>query len=277
MCPHNVLDEHRGEGEACIVSVVTSGGLAQYEAGMRRLKRKLQEVGYQGSWQLWTGYPPHSPSHEECPYGFKLFAIQHALTSGYSQVIWLDAEAFPIRPLNGALSELASVGVVSISGNDKLGKWCSDDALVKLGLTREDAFAQDMWLQMGKVYGIDIATLRGRTFFGLWMQALQAGVFNGYAINSAVNTDKAEAAIGRRPTGFVSHDSRVWGHRHDEIAAGYLVWRLGIPCGKVGHHWYARWAPRLAQEKPGVYFAGCDGLMEIPRESADDTPSGHVR
>lgn len=260
----STIDHLNRDGPMCIVSVVTNPEMHGYVAGLARIRRRLFEVGYEGSYRLWTGYPPGSPSHGEHPYGFKVYAILEAVRAGYEQVVWLDSEAFPVKDLGPASLELAEKGVISISGYDKLGAWCSDECLEVLGITREQSFDGSMWVQAGKVYAFDFGTRVAWKFFDAWTDLLHRGAFRGYAINSAANTDSARQSLGHRPTGFVSNDPRVFGHRHDEVAAGYLVSKLGIPSGEVTKYWYAGWSHEAAA-RPGVFFCGHPGHEELPR------------
>lgn len=272
------LDVRYGHGRACITSVVTDPSMTVYMAGLERMKRRLVEVGYEGSWRLWAGcYPPGSPSHADAGYGFKVHAIEEARRAGYSQIVWLDAEAFPVKDLGNLFMRLALHGVISVSGHEPLGEWCSDEALGLLArysrIDREIAHGQrdDDWgtprVQAGKVYAVDYLVPDGVAFMDQWRVLLDRGVFSGPAINTGAGPEveaSARRSLGHRSAGFCSADPRVRGHRHDEIAAGFIVWQKGLPTGTVADYVYGGSWSLDAIAKPAVYFCGAPG-DEDPR------------
>ncbi len=247
--------------DTCVVSVVV-GGDPRYHKALERMKARLEEVGYSGAWALWRGYPTGSPLHADQPYGFKVHAVEAVRAVGFKRVVWLDSEAFPVKPLGPMLDELSRRGVISVSGHDKLGEWCSDDALAILGITREQAHnADNIRVQAGKIYGFNFRSDVGGDFFSRWAAALRDGVFKGFAINTGAGPEveaASRAALGNRPAGFCSSDPRVRGHRHDEVAAGFLVAEMGIESGTVNEWMYAAWSRENAA-KPDIYFCGADG------------------
>ncbi len=40
-----------------------------------------------------------APLHTDCPYGFKVYAIEKAIEYGYTTVLWIDSSVYPIKDI----------------------------------------------------------------------------------------------------------------------------------------------------------------------------------
>jgi hypothetical protein len=170
----------------------------RYVALQDRLVRSLKSAGWTGGVLTWTdALPPGSPSHEDAPYGFKLYAIAEAMKQGYLSVLWLDAPCVATKPPAPVFDWIERDGHCFVSGDERLGNWASDACLDAFGIPRDAAMSMPL--------------LNG-AFIALTEHA-PADV-------RARNVDK--------DTGHLSDDPRCWGHRHDEAVGSCLAPLLGM-------------------------------------------------
>ncbi len=225
-----MLIEEQGNGQLCLVNVVTDP-IKGYLLGQQRLLESLRFMGWPGGWLLWEAeYPPGSPKHSNQPYGFKIHAIDEALRRGYTTILWTDSYCWLDRRPAPLLEHLAETGSLLISGGGMLGEWCSDAVLEALEMRREEALTVP--LVGGTVYGLDMENPATREFYRLWHDCYDRGLFEGYAINE-INLSKVRRGLGDRPTGHVSDDPRVMGHKHDETCASWAAWKTGMTLDRL--------------------------------------------
>ena len=210
--------------ERCVLNVATG----RYVPLQKRLVESLagEEV------MVWTdAWPAESPDHRETPYAFKLFAIREALERGRTSVLWVDAPCYAVASLDPVFEKIRREHHYFVSAGDKLGNWASDACLDRFDFTRDQAMGMD--LMNGAFIGLDLARARSRRWYDAMMKSSRDGLFNGPHFS-----DHAPAEIRARkpgkPAGFVSHDPRAWGHRHDEAVGTCLAHRLGMKISRAG-------------------------------------------
>ena len=186
-----------------------------YLEGQERLKRSLAMVGYAGGLMLFQDYPAGSPRHEDVQYAFKLACLKEAERAGYDVLLWIDCSVWAIRPIEPILDEIKQVGYVIFDDGWNVGQWCTDAALVTLGITREEAFTIPMlW---SAIVGFDLTNERSRKFYDEWYRLSRDGItFKGPWSRDGLDTQ----------------DKRVLGHRHDQTAESVIAWRLGMTATK---------------------------------------------
>ncbi len=201
----------------CVVNVAVGGW---YPRGQDRLARSLDETGFGGDVLFWKDEnPPGCPSHEELPYGFKVHALEMALYKGYGPVLWCDASIWFIKNPSTLFDVIDERGYWFMSQGWQVGTWCSDDALPKLGIEREESMKMSM--VAATMFGLDMRTEEARQILG-WMRArCRDGSFRGSWTNEHQE---------------VSPDPRVKGHRHDQTALSVVVNRLGLEID-----WHPSW------------------------------------
>ena len=158
----------------------------------------------------------HSPSHDEVPYGFKIYAIQKAKDLGYEIIIWLDSVIRFVRDIKPLLPEIESRGVYLQEDGWNSGQWANDRCLNYFKLSRDDA------TNIPGIYAcimiFDFKNSITMNFFNEWKLASQNGIFKG----RWDNTQKTE-----------SQDTRCLGHRHDQVCAEIISYKLQIPRGRM--------------------------------------------
>lgn len=154
---------------------------------------------------------PDCPSHEESPYAFKVYAVEHAKDLGYDVVIWLDSPNRLIKPVDEWVADIEKVGVYLQRDGWKCGQWANDKCLDYFGITRNQA------MTIPNIYacilGFDFRHGIARTFFKWWKTACKKGLFVG----KSHNRDKTE-----------SQDPRCLGHRHDQSCAELIAHQLNL-------------------------------------------------
>jgi len=212
----------------CVVNVATG----RYVAAQRRLLKSLSDQGWDGGTLVWTdALPPGSPTHEQAPYGFKLYAIADALKRGFTSVLWLDAPCTAARPLHPVFWEMERQGQAFISGGEKLGNWASDACLAAFGIDRDSAMT--MSLLNGAFIGLDLEHARTREWYRRIVQQCEIGLFKGAALTEHAPADVRARNVDK-DTGHLSDDPRCWGHRQDEAVGSCLAHLLGMEITPTG-------------------------------------------
>ena len=183
-----------------------------YPQGQLRLFASLRATGYSGS-AIFANNEASigAPSLEDCPYGFKPYALQKAYHAEFTHVLWCDASVWAIRNIEPMFEHIDRHGHMFFN-NTWTGTWTSDACLKQFSVTRDEAMHIPML--MGICMGFNLAHPRTRTFFSTWMRAANDGIsFPG----NWTNKNKE-----------VSSDPRVLGHRHDQSVASLIAWNLGM-------------------------------------------------
>ena len=224
----------------CLLNVVT-GEQPGYRQGQLRLLESAEKHHWPGGILLWRGeYPPASPTHDRQPYAFKVHACLEAVRMGYTRLLWVDSVCWFTRGPGDLLRHVLDKGHLLLHGGDTAGQWCSDRVAGEAGLDREELMG--IPLVGGSVYGLDLTCVKTQAFFETWCEWCRKGRFAGFAINDQADTAMVRQGLGARPTGFVSTDPRVHGHKHDETAASILAHQLGMELTPVGQ-WFDGYAP----------------------------------
>jgi len=198
----------------------------RYVALQDRLVKSLKTAGWTGGVLTWTdALPPGSPSHEDAPYGFKLYAIAEALKQGYLSVLWLDAPCVATKPLEPVFDWIERDGHCFVSGDERLGNWASDACLDAFGIPRDAAMS--MPLLNGAFIGLDLEHARTREWYRRITQQCENGLFKGAALTEHAPADVRARNVDK-DMGHLSDDPRCWGHRHDEAVGSCLAPLLGM-------------------------------------------------
>ncbi len=193
----------------CVVDVAIGGN---YPAGQDRLVGSLAKVGYLGARLMYRdALPPGSPAHAENPYAFKWYALREAERAGNDLLIWVDASVWFTHDLTPLMTRVEKDGYYFQPAGFNVGQWCTDDALPKLGVGREEAF------------GISMVAA---TYFGLSTK------WTGYQQLMSWMFDRISNGAFRGPWTNADHkasnDPRVLGHRHDQTALSVIIKKMGL-------------------------------------------------
>lgn len=193
----------------CVINFAKGGW---YERGQERLRHSLREVGFAGDLlfhrdEAQIGAPPHSL----CPYGFKPYALFHAVQLGYTHVLWSDASVWAIRNIQPMFEHIDRHGWMFFL-NTCTGNWTSDACLEAFGVTREESMGIPML--MGICMGFNMTHPLTQKFLEQWL--------------AHANNGKSFPGSWTNKNGEVSKDPRVYGHRHDQSAASIIAHQLGM-------------------------------------------------
>lgn len=178
-----------------IVSVATG---PRFCGGMRRLKEILERLD-EPHYFWYNEFPPHGPTHEQVPYGFKVAAVGQGLASTADSVLWLDSSIVPICSLAPVWEHIEREGYwFSQNYEYTVAEFCCDEALEIMGMRRLDAWYVP--LVIGTAFGLDFRNEMAVKFFEEWKRLMLAGAFNGSGNN----------------------------HRHDQTVASVVCHRLGM-------------------------------------------------
>lgn len=205
--------------EFCIVNYAS--GI--YKKGQKRLKDSLISNGYTGDFLFFTEENGELiPSQDESPWGFKPVLLNYAKEKGYKYILWLDSNMICIRKPVTIFKKIIKNGYyISSSYTTKMGYWCSDIALENFGIDRETSFKIT---EVNPSYvGINIYNPIAIKLLNEWNKyALDGITFRGIPQNYLLSE------TNKNDRGIVSKDTRVKGHRHDQTALSYLVWKYKL-------------------------------------------------
>jgi len=198
--------------DICIISVGFDGR-ERYSEYTKNLKRIADELGYPN--YIWINeFPPESPTHQEVNYVFKPYAFKFAKDQGYKKILWLDSKCYPTGDFNLINNFLETDGYFFINEGFDIGTWCKDEAYQYLNIDKESCF--NLTQIAAKHFGLNLEHEISNIFLEKYFnfaKNLGKEVFHG----ASTNNNKE-----------VSNDSRVRGHRHDQIVASVLVHQLNI-------------------------------------------------
>jgi hypothetical protein len=195
------------------VIVSFANSQSNYMLSLARLSHSLK-YNFDGDFMAFVGEHtlPGCPSHEETPYAFKLYAIQAARDVGYKNILWLDSSCFAVQPLSPIFDHIEEYGYIMQDAGHFVGVWSNDNCLRYFDLDRDVAMNLRCYGNAGFL-GLNFEKQIANTFFNLWRDSMNAGVFCG-----KWNNDKKTE----------SQDERVRGHRHDLVAGSIIANKLGM-------------------------------------------------
>lgn len=135
-----------------------------------------------------------SPTHQQDPYGFKLYAIQKAVEQGATTILYCDSSIWAIKDPTPLFEIIEEEGYLMQEAGHMVGRWANDECLNYFGITREEANKIPMYgnagllgLDMRKLGYVtkearsidDFGNLTAHLFFERWFHSLNAGAFRG--------------------------------------------------------------------------------------------------
>lgn len=151
----------------------------------------------------WDTLPPGSPSHEEIPYGFKVWGLKAALEAGYTTLLWADASVLPIAPLDALWERIEERGYWISANGYTNHEWTCKEAYPLLGVTEEEN--TQIPHVVATAFGLNLQSDIGAKAFAEYFRFSQNGAFRG----------PWAGGVGIQ-------------HRHDQAALSVVAYRLGI-------------------------------------------------
>ena len=170
--------------------------------------------------------PTGARAHIEDPYGFKIHALKRAVDPGYQHVLWMDATCQPVESIEPLWEHIEREGFYIVKQEDAtLGNWVSDHALGVFGITRDEAM--EIPLVYTGLVGLNMQNVAGAAIWLNWLHIYRQGAFSGPHFNEA-GYGWPWREDGAKWRGHCSFDTRCQGHRHDESAMSFVLWKLGL-------------------------------------------------
>ena len=175
-----------------------------YVIGQHRLIRAAAKMSPGVPVVRWADrLPAGSPTHQECTYAFKGYAIEKALSMGHDVLLWCDASILPIRSMEPLWRLIESRGYW-ISNNGYMNdEWTALDRLPLLGVTAEEN--RRIKHVATTAFGFNVRHKIGADFAAEFIRLAKNGSFHG----------PWKGARGVQ-------------HRHDQTAASVIAHKLGM-------------------------------------------------
>jgi len=189
-----------------------NAGNTRYEWGQENLRKSFETFDPDIPFFALKRYEEfNSLTHAECPYGFKVAAVEHIRKLGYDVIIWIDSSLRLIKSIKPLIQEISKVGVYLQGDAWKCGEWSNDSSLSYFNISRDDA------MQIQNIHaimiGFDFRHSDTMPFFLRWKQCADDGIFRGSKTNDK-NTE--------------SKDPRCKGHRWDQTCLELVANELKI-------------------------------------------------
>ena len=206
--------------------IVSAGVGAQHYRKLLRSTENHCAVHCPDTWRLFYDVLPEGcEPHVQRPYKFKITALQKPIEAGYRYVVWMDATFQPIASIEPLWAHIKERGwYCARQGDANLGAWTSSAALSVMGINRDKAMK--IPLVFSGLLGLDMWSAPGRHIWGLWKEAEEQGIFFGPHVNAPGSSPISEHGLKWR--GHCAYDPRCEGHRHDESALSFILWKLGL-------------------------------------------------
>jgi hypothetical protein len=214
-----------------IVCSIGIGGW--YPRGISRLITEMERVspGYEVmSWV--NSYPFGAPGsvvengYEYGPYCAKPFALLAAYTAGADIAILVDAAQYPIRSIHPLVDYIAQTGYFFCRNGNRVGEWCSDRAMERMGQTREKLWGMEEISSYA--VGLNFADGRCVELLHRWCGfSTDRLTVPGPHTNQHASGPGLTAHEGRNK-GLVSVNLNVKGHRHDQSVLSILAAQIGM-------------------------------------------------
>jgi hypothetical protein len=158
----------------CIVNLVTN---EHYRKGQDRLLVDLVKYYTEAIFTFQSEMQILAPKHEENPYAFKIYAIEHVRKLGYNQVLWLDASVYPVKDIMPVFDWLTEKGIFLEEAGHYCGTWAPQYVLDYFKVTKDEAMKMPMF--SAGFCGFDFRNPISVEFFAEWKEAMLNGMFKG--------------------------------------------------------------------------------------------------
>lgn len=182
--------------------IINCGVNGWYKIGSERLERSLIYNGWAGQLLFFKGeYPPNSPSHNDNPYAFKIYAIEEAIRQQYSTLMLLDSSFWAIKNPAPIFDIISDKGVFAFRTGYNMAETCSDAALEWAGFTRDEAeYLPEI---ASGACGLRLDNPDGKAVYEMWKEGMELGLFK----NSRTH-DISDSADPRMK--FARQDQSIW-------------------------------------------------------------------
>jgi len=180
------------------VGIVNFAKGGWYPAGQERLRSTLSRVGYSGATYFFKNENDfNSPSHQQVPYVFKLYALERALEDKLDTIFWMDSSVWANRGLQRLIDYVNEKGHVFFDSGFRNDQWTNDNCFDLMG--REGAEGP---MFMACCFGLCLQHTKTMEFIKEWISIAK-----------------------EKPSCFQGSWSN---HRHDQSVGSILAYRYGM-------------------------------------------------
>ncbi len=197
----------------CIVNAAMGGW---YPRGQKRLKESLIHHGFSGDFLPYLGWA-NSNYDFNCIYNVKAAAIEEAIKSGYTTILWLDCSVWALQNPDNIFDKINDEGVLMLSSGYNAAQTCSDKCLKYFDITRNEA--EKIPDVSTGCFGFNYSHPLGKEFVDKWIQSAKDGIFNG-----------------SREHDNQSNDKRFLFYRQDQSCASIICGKIGIKLHTYGEY-----------------------------------------
>lgn len=191
--------------------IICEGIDSWYSAGIDRLKNSLVHHGYAGDMIFWKNeYPPHSPSHNDNPYAFKIYAIRDAIARGYKTIIQIDSSFWCIKNPMPLFDIIIDKGVFAFRSGYNCAQTCPDNLLAAVGISRDEA--EHIPETATGIVGLHVDNPDAKKVLEYWGDFCDSGLF----INSRIHNPRE------------SSDPRYLHGRQDQSAFSMALYKANV-------------------------------------------------
>lgn len=148
-----------------------------YLGKQQRLIQSMAKYGYRTfAYQDYSQIG--STTHQQDPYGFKLYAIQKAVEQGATTILYCDSSIWAIKDPTPLFEIIENEGYLMQEAGHYVGRWANDECLNYFGITREEANKMPMYGNAG-LLGLNMNQEIANSFMDAWFESLRAGAFRG--------------------------------------------------------------------------------------------------
>jgi hypothetical protein len=172
-----------------------------FPRGIKRIRERLCALGFEGDFIGWDkDLPAETVSFGPVDDKVKPFCFLEAYRRGYELVLWVDASAYFKRNPEPLFRLIEKRGYLFIEAGHSVGEFCSDAALISLGISREKSFSlNSLW---GAVFGLDLRNSRSFNFLVRLSEKAADGITFYGAKHSGVNNYPVTCSADPRVRGF---------------------------------------------------------------------------
>lgn len=203
--------------------IICNFSTQEYERPRKRLEASLQGHKY----LMFKNYVDiGSPTHQESPYEFKIWAIRAAAVFD-PIVLWVDSSMYKVGDLSKIENIIKRDGYFMEEAGHYVKDWCKPETKEWFGLKPEE----DKFIMFSAgLLGLNLEHPDAQLWFATWTLAAQKGHFKG--------------------------DWSV--HRHDMTCGSIIAQRMGFKYQRGGSH-LAYVGPGYSTPESGVVFH-CQGM-----------------
>lgn len=171
----------------CVINVVIHKPGLNYIQKQQRLGETLKEHNFDGDFLNWNEFPNKNYNVKNA-YNCKAAAFEEALKLGYTEILWLDAAAVIVKPIEPFFDKIKEYGYYILESNYNCAQTCSDKCLNYYNISRDQA--ETFMDKPSGVIGIDYNNPKGKALLDMFIIGCKEGACDGSRLHDDQSSDK---------------------------------------------------------------------------------------